>query len=132
MLHALAHLAQPMRWSVVVALAMGDGVANPLQAPLEAARSQTEALKEEVTAVRRRAAALRLQYAFSRGHAPSVSDYWHGYPYELTLERAGPGAGLRWALTYRARTFHFRLDELGTTERTMREGAEGFLHFLAR
>ena len=115
MLHALAHLAQTVRWSVVVALAMGDGVASPLQAPLEAARSQTAALKE-----------------FSRGHAPSVSDYWHGYPYELTLERAGPGAGLRWALTYRARTFHFRLDELGTTERTMREGVEGFLHFLAR
>jgi hypothetical protein len=30
--HALAHIAQAMRWSVVVALAMGDGVANPLQA----------------------------------------------------------------------------------------------------
>jgi hypothetical protein len=128
----LAQVAQTMRWSVVVALAMGDGVANPLQARLEAARSQTEALKEEVTAVRRRAAALRLQYAFSRGHAPSIRDYWHGYPYELTLEQAGPEAGLRWALTYQARTFHFRLDELGMTERTMREGVEGFLHFLAR
>lgn len=79
MLHELGHVAHTMRWSVLVALAMGDGGGGPLQAPLEAARSQTET-----------------------------------------------------ALTYRAGTFHFRLDELGTMERTMREGVEGFLHFLAR